>query len=176
MVSRTAFNQLKHSSLLLLGTIAGMPLIGVSLPLAALYYDGSAFALGAIFFVGWLFNGIFPMFMATVPTESVGPRQVATAMNDGIGRATHRHDAEIRGEVLGAIGREDGNAIATCEAALDQLAGDAVRHGRFREILYRSGLADRIGTDFIYTTPEEAFRAAEALRDAANASGQRIRS
>jgi SulP family sulfate permease len=35
-------------------------------------------------------------------------------------------------------------------------------HGRFREILYRSGLADMIGHDHIYTTPEEAFTAAEA--------------
>lgn len=49
-------------------------------------------------------------------------------------------------------------------------------HGRFREILYRSGLAERIGTDFIYTTPEEAFRAAEALRDEPSASERRIRS
>jgi len=70
-----------------------MPLIGVSLPLAALYFDGSAFALGAIFFVGWLFNGIFPMFMATVPTESVSPRQVATAMGIVMGL----------GEVLGGV-------------------------------------------------------------------------
>jgi MFS family permease len=70
-----------------------MPLVGVSLPLAALYFDGSAFALGAIFFVGWLFNGIFPMFMATVPTESVSPRQVATAMGIVMGL----------GEVLGGV-------------------------------------------------------------------------
>jgi MFS transporter, ACS family, hexuronate transporter len=70
-----------------------MPLIGVALPLAALYYDGSAFALGAIFFAGWLFNGIFPMFMATVPTESVDPRQVATAMGTVMGL----------GEILGGV-------------------------------------------------------------------------
>jgi MFS family permease len=70
-----------------------MPLVGVSLPLAALYFDGSAFARGAICFVGWLFNGIFPMFMATVPTESVSPRQVATAMGIVMGL----------GEVLGGV-------------------------------------------------------------------------
>ena len=70
-----------------------MPLIGVILPLAALYYTGSPFVLGAIFFVGWLFNGIFPMFMATVPTESVDPRQVATAMGIVMGL----------GEVLGGV-------------------------------------------------------------------------
>jgi predicted MFS family arabinose efflux permease len=70
-----------------------MPLIGVALPLAALYYDGPAFVLGAIFFVGWLFNGVFPMFMATVPTESVNPRQVATAMGIVMGL----------GEILGGV-------------------------------------------------------------------------
>ncbi len=52
-----------------------MPFIGVLLPLAAMYYDGSALVMGALFFAGWMFNGIFPMFMATVPTESVNPRR-----------------------------------------------------------------------------------------------------
>jgi MFS family permease len=70
-----------------------MPLVGVALPLAALYYHGPTVVLGAIFFVGWLFNGIFPMFMATVPTESVGPRQVATAMGIVMGL----------GEILGGV-------------------------------------------------------------------------
>ncbi len=39
-------------------------------------------------------------------------------------------------------------------------------HGRFREILFSSGLADAIGRDRIFTTPEQAFHAAQALRDA----------
>ncbi|KRA83340.1 SulP family inorganic anion transporter [Altererythrobacter sp. Root672] len=38
-------------------------------------------------------------------------------------------------------------------------------HGRFREILYRSGLAEMVGLDHIFTTPEEALMAAEAMRD-----------
>ncbi len=70
-----------------------MPFVGVLLPLAALYWDGSVLLLGAIFFVGWMFNGIFPMFMATVPTESVSPRQVATAMGIVMGV----------GEILGGV-------------------------------------------------------------------------
>jgi cyanate permease len=49
--------------------------------------------LGVIFFVGWLFNGIFPMFMATVPTESVNPRQVAAAIGIVMGV----------GEILGGV-------------------------------------------------------------------------
>lgn len=67
--------------------------IGVLLPLGALYYDGPVWMMGAIFFVGWMFNGIFPMFMATVPTESVSPRQVATAMGLVMGV----------GEILGGV-------------------------------------------------------------------------
>jgi MFS family permease len=73
--------------------MAGFTLVGTILPLAALYFTGSAWTLGAIFFVGWLFNGIFPMFMATVPTESVDPRQVATAMGMVMGV----------GEILGGV-------------------------------------------------------------------------
>ena len=67
--------------------------IGVLLPLGALYYDGPVVVLGAIFFAGWMFNGIFPMFMATVPTESVAPYQVATAMGLVMGV----------GEILGGV-------------------------------------------------------------------------
>ena len=68
-------------------------LVGTILPLGALYYDGPAWMLGVIFFVGWLFNGIFPMFMATVPTESVSPRQVAAAIGIVMGV----------GEILGGV-------------------------------------------------------------------------
>ncbi|MCB5424999.1 MFS transporter [Altererythrobacter sp. CC-YST694] len=67
--------------------------IGVLLPLGALYFDGPVMILGVIFFVGWMFNGIFPMFMATVPTESVAPYQVATAMGLVMGV----------GEILGGV-------------------------------------------------------------------------
>ena len=67
--------------------------VGVLLPLGVLTFHGSALTMGAIFFVGWLFNGIFPMFMATVPTESVSPRQAATAIGIVMGL----------GEILGGV-------------------------------------------------------------------------
>jgi hypothetical protein len=38
-------------------------------------------------------------------------------------------------------------------------------HGRFRETLYRSGVADLIGRDRIFTTASAALDAAEAIRD-----------
>ncbi len=53
--------------------------LGVLLPLGAMYYAGSAWGLAAIFFFGWGLTGTFPMFMATVPSESVDKHLVATA-------------------------------------------------------------------------------------------------
>ena len=56
------------------------PFIGLILPLGALYFTGSVWLLALLFFVGWSLVGIFPLFMATVPSESVDPRHVATAL------------------------------------------------------------------------------------------------
>ena len=71
-----------------------MPLIAVILPLGAMYYDGSVWGLAAIFFVGWGVNGVFPLFMGTVPSESVATRHLATALGICMGTP------EILGGVL----------------------------------------------------------------------------
>jgi len=70
-----------------------MPFIGVILPLGAMFFGGSPWGLAIIFFVGWGLNGIFPLFMATVPSESVDPRRTATALGFCMGS----------GEVLGGV-------------------------------------------------------------------------
>jgi ACS family hexuronate transporter-like MFS transporter len=70
-----------------------MPLIGVILPLGALYYSGTVWMLAAMFFVGWGVNGIFPLFMATIPSESVDPKHQATVLGLCMGT----------GEVLGGV-------------------------------------------------------------------------
>ena len=70
-----------------------MPLLGVILPLGAMYYGGSVWILAAIFFVGWGVNGVFPLFMATIPSESVDPRHTATVLGLCMGT----------GEVLGGV-------------------------------------------------------------------------
>ncbi len=54
------------------------PLLAVILPLGAMYFEGSWWSMAALFFVGWSLNGIFPLFMATVPSESVPPAMAAT--------------------------------------------------------------------------------------------------
>jgi len=53
---------------------------GVILPLGALFFDGSAWTLAVIFFLGWIVVGTFPLFMATIPSEAVDPRYTATAL------------------------------------------------------------------------------------------------
>ena len=70
-----------------------MPLIGLVLPLGALFFGGSLWGLAVFFFVGWGVNGIFPLFMATVPSESVDPRHAATVLGLCMGA----------GEVLGGV-------------------------------------------------------------------------
>ncbi|MFM9852050.1 MAG: MFS transporter [Sphingomonadaceae bacterium] len=65
----------------------GFSFLGVILPLAALFYAGSPWVMALIFFFGWGLNGVFPLFMATVPSESVDPRLTAslTGIVMGIG-------------------------------------------------------------------------------------------
>lgn len=70
-----------------------MPFVAMILPLAGLYYDGPSWGMALLFFIGWSMNGIFPMFMATVPSESVDPRHAATALGLTMGIA----------EVLGGV-------------------------------------------------------------------------
>lgn len=70
-----------------------MPILAVILPLAALYYTGSIWLLAALFMVGWAVTGIFPLFMATIPAESVSALHISTAL--GICMGT--------GEVLGGV-------------------------------------------------------------------------
>jgi len=53
---------------------------GVILPLAALNFGGSTVALGALFFAGWTVVGAFPLFMATIPSETIDARHTATAL------------------------------------------------------------------------------------------------
>ena len=76
-----------------------MPFISVLLPLGAMYYHGPYMGMVAIFFVGWALNGIFPLFMATIPSESVPPAMAATVFGICMGTC----------EIIGGAG---GPAIA----------------------------------------------------------------
>ncbi len=71
--------------------IVGFSALGVILPLGAMYFTGSPWVLAVIFFVGWGLVGVFPIFMATVPSESVDPNLTASlagitiGVGDGVG-------------------------------------------------------------------------------------------
>ncbi len=75
------------------GVVIAMPLIAVVLPLGAMYFTGPGWGLAAIFVTGWLVTGVFPLFMATVPSESVDARYIASAL--GICMGT--------GELIGGV-------------------------------------------------------------------------
>jgi MFS family permease len=67
--------------------------IGLLVPLAALYFQGSLFVLGALIFIGWSASGTFPLFMGTVPSETIPARYVATSLGMVVGL----------GEILGGV-------------------------------------------------------------------------
>ncbi len=68
--------------------------IGLLVPLAALYFQGSLFILGTLIFFGWSASGTFPLFMGTVPSETIPARYVATSLGMVVGL----------GEILGGVG------------------------------------------------------------------------
>ncbi|GGD58182.1 MFS transporter [Erythrobacter arachoides] len=74
-----------------------LPFLAVLGPLGALLYDGSALVLAAIFFVGWAVNGVFPIFMATIPSETFPPVRHATVLGLAMG------SCEVLGGVFGPV-------------------------------------------------------------------------
>lgn len=70
------------------------PLLGLLIPLGVLFSSGAVSILAPLFFVGWALNGIFPLFMGTIPSETLPPREVATAAGLVMGV----------GEIFGGVG------------------------------------------------------------------------
>ena len=68
-------------------------LVGAIVPAAVLYFDGSAYALAALVFLGWSASGTMPLLMGTIPSETIPARYVATALGMVMGL----------GEVLGGV-------------------------------------------------------------------------
>lgn len=85
------------------------PFMGLILTFGAMYFEGNVFILAILFFFGWALNGIFPLFMAIVPSETVDPRYIATALGFVCGI----------GEVLG------GGIFPTLAGAAADIAGES---------------------------------------------------
>jgi MFS family permease len=73
--------------------IVAFNLIGLLVPLAALYFDGSLYVLAGLIFIGWAASGTFPLFMGTIPSETIPARYVATSLGLVMGL----------GEILGGV-------------------------------------------------------------------------
>ncbi len=73
--------------------VIGFNLIGVIVPLSVLYFGSNGLAVGLLTFIGWSASGTFPLFMGTIPSETVSPRYVATCVGLTVGV----------GEVLGGV-------------------------------------------------------------------------
>ncbi len=77
--------------------VAVSSLLSILLPLGVLLYSGPAWGLGVILFVGWAFTGAMPLVMATIPSESVGAREVGAALGLCMG------GSEILGGVIAPV-------------------------------------------------------------------------
>lgn len=58
----------------------GFTLLGALYPLFTLYFNGPLWILGILIFIAWSASAVFPLFMATVPSETIPARYVATSM------------------------------------------------------------------------------------------------
>jgi MFS family permease len=55
-------------------------LLGVAGSVAIAFYSGSIFIGGTLVFIAWVFAGLTPLAVATIPSETVPPRLIGTAM------------------------------------------------------------------------------------------------
>jgi MFS family permease len=101
-----------------------IPFLGLLIPFSVMYLSGSTWMFVPLFFFGWALNGIFPMFMATIPSETLPARYLATATGITMGL----------GEVIGGVFSPTlagwaNDHFHTPNAALWILAGLAVLAG-----------------------------------------------
>jgi len=68
-------------------------LIGVLVPVSALYFQGSSIVLAILIFLGWSASGAMPLIMATIPSETLPLRYIASATGLVVGL----------GEVIGGV-------------------------------------------------------------------------
>ena len=110
-------------------------------PFTALWFHGPIWILAGGLFVGWVGNGIFPMFMGTIPGESLPRASIATAMGVVVGIG------EILGGVCGPIlaGWVADHTALKIEAPMYLMAGFAVVAGLFALLLKETAPA-KLGT------------------------------
>jgi MFS family permease len=99
------------------------PFLGLIIPLGVIYLNASAWTFAPIFFFGWALTSIFPMFMATIPSETLPARYVATATGVVMGLG------EVIGGVFSPTIAGTANVLWGSNAAMWILAGLCVVAG-----------------------------------------------
>ena len=109
-------------------------------PLSALFFGGPVWALSALQFVGWMSAGVFPIFMATIPGESLPRAQIATAMGLVVGAG------ELCGGVFGPIiaGRLADGTVLGLQAPMYLVAASIVVGGCLSLFLVESRPAGEV--------------------------------
>ncbi|KQZ29043.1 MFS transporter [Caulobacter sp. Root1472] len=99
------------------------PFLGLLIPFGALLLPGPAWLFALLFFFGWALIGLFPLFMATVPSETLPARYAATAIGISMGL----------GEVIGGVASPFvagwASDVAGLDAVMWMLAALAVAAG-----------------------------------------------
>jgi MFS family permease len=72
--------------------------VGLLTPAAVLYYTGPLTVLAVLIFIGWSASGVFPLFMGTIPSETIPARYIATSLGLVMGLG------ELIGGVLTPVG------------------------------------------------------------------------
>jgi MFS family permease len=60
--------------------LIGFTLLGALYPIFTLYFTGPLWMLGALIFIAWSASGVFPLFMATIPSETIPARYMASSL------------------------------------------------------------------------------------------------
>lgn len=54
--------------------------VGVLVPASVLYYNGPLTVLAVLIAIGWSASGVFPLFMGTIPSETIPARSIASSL------------------------------------------------------------------------------------------------
>ncbi len=127
--------------------IIGFSFLGIILPLAAMSYSGSGWVMALIFFFGWALNGVFPLFMATIPSESVDPRLTAslTGIVMGIGEVVGGVlSPALAGKLSDLYGRDSIMWLMIGLCATAGVVGFGLRETAPRVVARRAGLSKSV--------------------------------
>ena len=117
----------------------GFCFLGLLVPLSVLYYEGAFAVLAVLIFVGWLASGAFPVFMATIPSETIPLKYLVTSMGLVMGTG------ELIGGVLSPTGAGWAGDVFGLQAPVVIMGGCAAVGG-FLSLFLKETAPVKVGT------------------------------